>query len=135
MLLEPAAAHQAAENAFADGIAAMDRAIEQEMAAHARGAVAQFLRAHSTFRESWLRRARNPLLLEALTRTGPSLQAIRRRTMSLGHLREFMIGTHEALLGTIKKHDGDGAAAVQSNSIKGFEDLVRVHIFPDQNCS
>ena len=132
LLLEPVAARQAAENATADGLAGMERAIEQEKAAHARGAVTQFLRAHSSFRELWLRRARNPLLLEALTRTVHSLQAIRRRTMSNAHLREFMIGTHEGLLGAIRRHDGAEAAAVQTNSIKGFEGLVRRHIFPDQ---
>ena len=132
MLLEPVAARQAAENASADGVVAMERAIEQEKEAHAKGAVTQFLRAHSTFRELWLRRARNPLLLEALTRTVHSLQAIRRRTMSNGHLREFMIGTHAALLGAIKRHDGNEAAAVQTNSIQGFEELVRIHIFPEQ---
>ena len=133
MLLEPAAARQAAENVSKDGIAAMDRAIEDEKAAHAKGAITQFLRAHSAFRELWLKRARNPLLLESLTRTVHSLQAIRRRTMSSGHLREFMIETHEALVGAIKKHDGEEAAAIQTNSIKGFEKLVRIHIFPDQN--
>jgi hypothetical protein len=50
-------------------------------------------------------------------------------------LREFMIGTHAALLGAIKRHNGDEAAAVQTNSIRGFEELVRIHIFPDQSCS
>jgi DNA-binding GntR family transcriptional regulator len=133
MLLEPAAARQAAENTSRDGIAAMDRAIADEKAAHAKGAISQFLQAHSTFRELWLKRARNPLLLESLTRTVHSLQAIRRRTMSSGHLREFMIETHEALVDAIKKRNGDKAAIAQTNSIKGFEKLVRKYIFPDQN--
>jgi len=44
-----------------------------------------------------------------------------------------MIGTHAGLLGAIKRHDGDEAAAVQTNSIQGFEELVRIHIFPEQN--
>jgi DNA-binding GntR family transcriptional regulator len=132
MLLEPAAARQAAENPTPDGITGMERAIDQEKAAHVRGAVTQFLRAHSTFRELWLRRTRNPLLLESLTRTVHSLQAIRRRTMSSNHLREFMIESQERLLTAIKRHDGNEAAAVQTNSVKTFERLIRLHIFPEQ---
>lgn len=133
MLLEPAAARQAAENVSDDGIAAMGRAIEDEKAAHAQGDITAFLRAHSTFRDVWLNRAHNPLLLEPLKRTVHSLQAIRRRTMSSEHLRVFMIQTHEALVDAIKRRDGDEAATVQTNSIKGFEELVRQHIFPDQS--
>jgi DNA-binding GntR family transcriptional regulator len=129
MLLEPAAARQAAENDSTAGLAEMRRAIEDEKAAHAKGAVTRFLRAHSAFRESWLRRARNPLLLDSLTRTVHSLQAIRRRTMSDGPLREFMIETHEALLAAIEAHKPDVAARVQTNSIKRFEDLVKQRIF------
>ena len=129
MLLEPAAARQAAENNSTAGLSEMRRAIDDEKVAHAKGAVTRFLRAHSVFRELWLKRARNPLLLAALTRTVHSLQAIRRRTMSDGPMREFMIETHEALLAAIKDRRPDDAARVQANSIRGFEELVKKRIF------
>jgi DNA-binding GntR family transcriptional regulator len=129
MLLEPAAARQAAENSSTAGLAEMRRAIENEKVAHAKGDIMRFLRAHSNFRELWLKRARNPLLLQALTRTVQSLQAIRRRTMSDGLMREFMIETHEALLTAIQEGRPDEAARVQTNSIQCFENLVRKRIF------
>jgi DNA-binding GntR family transcriptional regulator len=129
MLLEPAAARQAAENTSNEGVTEMRRAIIDEKTAHAKGAVTRFLRAHSAFRELWLKRARNPLLLESLKRTVHSLQAIRRRTMSDGPMREFMIETHEALLTAIQARKPDEAAKVQTTSIREFERLVKQRIF------
>jgi DNA-binding GntR family transcriptional regulator len=129
MLLEPAAARQAAENPSKDGLAEMQRCIDDEKAAHAKGAVTRFLKAHSNFRDIWLRRARNPLLLESLKRTVHSLQAIRRRTMSDDTLRAFMIKTHEQLLAAIKSGHPEKAAEVQRISIEGFERLVRDRVF------
>ena len=89
-----------------------------------RGAVTQFLRAHSTFREFWLKRARNPLLLDSLGRTVHSLQAIRRRTMSDSVMRQFIIRSHENLLAAIEAGKPDDAERVQTNTIREFEALV-----------
>jgi DNA-binding GntR family transcriptional regulator len=129
MLLEPAAARQAAENHSKDGLAEMRRCIDEEKGAHAKGAVTRFLRAHSAFRELWLKRARNPLLLESLKRTVHSLQVIRRRTMSDSALRAFMIQTHEQLLDAIESGHPEQAATVQTMSIRGFERLVKERVF------
>jgi hypothetical protein len=56
MLLEPVAARQAAENPSSIGLAEMQRAIQEEKAAHAKGAVSRFLRANVSFRDHWLKR-------------------------------------------------------------------------------
>lgn len=129
LLLEPVAARQAADNGSDAGLATMHRAIAEEKSAHAAGAVTRFLRAHSAFREAWLKRARNPLLLESLGRTLHSLQAIRRRTMSDGLMRDFMIRSHEALLAAIEAGKGDEAERVQTETIERFQELVRERIF------
>jgi DNA-binding GntR family transcriptional regulator len=129
MLLEPAAARQAAENPSKAGLVEMRRCIDEEKAAHAKGAITRFLRAHSAFRALWLKRARNPLLLESLKRTVHSLQAIRRRTMSDGPMRAFMIETHEQLLAAIQSGRPEEAAQVQTTSILGFERLVKARVF------
>ena len=60
MLLEPMAARQAAENRTDIGLAEMQRAIDEEKAAHAKGTVPPFLRANVRF-----------------PRTGSSVRAIR----------------------------------------------------------
>ena len=106
LLLEPVAARQAAENKSNAGLSEMRRAIADEKAAHLKSAVTRFLRAHSSFRELWLKRARNPLLLDSLGRAVHSLQVIRRRTMSDSVMRLFIIRSHENLLAAIEAGTG-----------------------------
>jgi len=129
-LLEPVAARQAAENKTTVGLAEMQRAIEDEKAAHAKGAVTRFLRANASFRENWLKRTRNPLLLALLNRAVHSLQAIRFRTMSEAPIREFVIEKHEELWVAMQAGKPDQAAHIQTKTVEGFEKLVRLRVFP-----
>lgn len=131
MLLEPMAARQAAENPSDVGLAEMLRAIQDERAAHAKGSVSPFLRANVRFRESWLKRTRNPLLLALLARAVHSLQAIRFRTLSEKAVREFIIDRQQALLAALKAGDADGAERIQLGTVKGSADLMREILFPE----
>jgi DNA-binding GntR family transcriptional regulator len=121
LLLEPQAARQAAANPDDAGIAEMRSAIAEEVAAHANADVNAFLKAHTHFRGAWMRRANNPLLLEALARTMHSLQLIRRWTMSDPVMRGMLIQAHRALLAAIEKHDPSRAHAAQAESIRKFK--------------
>jgi DNA-binding GntR family transcriptional regulator len=131
MLLEPVAARQAAENPSSIGLAEMQRAIQEEKAAHAKGAVSRFLRANVSFRDHWLKRTRNPLLLALLTRAVHSLQAIRFRTLSEKAIREFIMDQQQALLAAIKAGDADEAARIQLSTVKGSAKLMRETMFPE----
>ena len=131
MLLEPVAARQAAENPSSIGLAEMQRAIQEEKAAHAKGAVSRFLRANVSFRDHWLKRTRNPLLLALLTRAVHSLQAIRFRTLSEKAIREFIMDQQQALLASIKAGDADEAARIQLSTVKGSAKLMRETMFPE----
>lgn len=131
MLLEPKAARQAAENPSDVGLAEMLRAIQDEKAAHAKGAVSPFLRANVRFRENWLKRTRNPLLLALLARAVHSLQAIRLRTLSEKPVREFIIDRQQALLAALKAGDADEAEQIQLGTVKGSADLMREILFPE----
>jgi DNA-binding GntR family transcriptional regulator len=129
MLLEPVAARQAADNPSQVGLAEMQRAIEEEKAAHAKGAVSRFLRANLSFRENWLKRTRNPLLLALLKRAVHSLQAIRFRTLSETVIREFIIERHQELLTAIKAGKADEAARIQFKTVQDSASLVRSNVF------
>ena len=131
MLLEPVAARQAADNPSSIGLAEMQRAIQEEKAAHAKGAVSRFLRANVSFRDHWLKRTRNPLLLALLTRAVHSLQAIRFRTLSEKAIREFIMDQQQALLAAIKAGDADEAARIQLSTVKGSAKLMRETMFPE----
>jgi len=130
MLLEPVAARQAANNPSQVGLPEMQRAIEEEKAAHAKGAVARFLRANLSFRENWLKRTRNPLLLALLARAVHSLQAIRIRTLSETAIREFIMERQQALLTAIKAGNADEAERIQLGTVQGSAKLVRTTMFP-----
>lgn len=122
LLLEPQAARQAAANTRKQGLQEMRNAIAEEIAAHANADVNAFLKAHSHFRNAWMRRVQNPLLLETLAKTMHSLQLIRRWTMSDPVIRGVLIEAHRALLRAIEKRDPARAHAVQTNSIRRFRD-------------
>ena len=132
MLLEPVAARQAADNASDVGLAEMQRAIDREKVAHSKGAVPPFLRANVSFRENWLKRTRNPLLLALLTRAVHSLQAIRVRTLSEKSIREFIIGRQQALLAAIKAGNADEAERIQLGTVQGSAKLMRAILFPEE---
>ncbi len=124
LLLEPAAARQAAESPTSAGLQDMRRAITEEKIAHQHGAVTRFLKAHGTFRQAWLGRARNPLLLESLGKTLHSLQFIRRRTMNDALIRAFIIDSHQALLQAIEFGDAVQAELVQTQTIRQFKKII-----------
>jgi DNA-binding GntR family transcriptional regulator len=132
MLLEPVAARQAADNSSDVGLVEMRRAIDQEKAAHAKGAVPPFLHANVSFRENWLKRTRNPLLLALLARAVHSLQAIRFRTLSEKPIREFIIERQEALLAAIKAGNADEAERIQLGTVQGSAKLMRAVLFPEE---
>lgn len=132
MLLEPMAARQAAENRSAVGLHEMERAIEEEVAAHKKGTVPPFVRANLRFRENWLKRTRNPLLLALLTRAVHSLQAIRYRTLSERSVREFIMESQQALLAAIKIGDADEAARIQLRTVQGSAKLMREVLFSEE---
>jgi DNA-binding GntR family transcriptional regulator len=120
LLLEPQAAMQAAANESDVGLDEMRSAISEEVAAHANEDVNAFLVAHMHFRSAWMRRVRNPLLLETLAKTMHSLQLIRRWTMSDPVVRGVLIDAHRALLKAVERRDPARAKAVQIESIKKF---------------
>ena len=128
-LLEPAAARQAAINPADIGIADMKNAIEAEQWAHNAGNTDGFVSANLAYRAAWLKRATNPLLLEALAKAMLSLQLIRRRTMSDPDLRQYMLDSHHLLLAAIKQHDGELAARGQTMRVRGFHKLVMGRLF------
>jgi len=130
-LLEPVAARQAAENRSDVGLVEMQRAIEAEQVAHAKGSIQPFLRANVRFREAWLKRTRNPLLLALLTRAVHSLQAIRFRTLSERSIREFIIERQQALLAAIEAGDADEAERIQRGTVKGSGELMRATMLPE----
>lgn len=130
LLLEPAAARQAAENPTSAGLMQMRKAIADEKAAHEQNAITRFLKAHASFREAWLERARNQLLLESLGKTLHSLQLIRLRTMSDPFMRAFMIDSHGKLLAAIESADGNAAERGQADTIRQFKALILDRIFP-----
>jgi DNA-binding GntR family transcriptional regulator len=132
MLLEPMAARQAAENRTDIGLAEMQRAIDEEKAAHAKGTVPPFLRANVRFRENWLKRTRNPLLLALLARAVHSLQAIRIRTLSEKSIREFVIERQQALLAAIKAGNADEAERIQLGTVQGSGKLMRAILLPEE---
>ncbi len=128
-LLEPVAARQAAENHSDVGLVEMQRAIEKEKESHARDAIAPFIRANVIFRENWLKRTRNPLLLALLARAVYSLQAIRFHTLSEPAIREFVIERQQAFLAAIKVGDADRAEQIQLETVQGSERLIRAAMF------
>jgi DNA-binding GntR family transcriptional regulator len=132
MLLEPMAARQAADNRTDIGLAEMQRAIDAEKAAHAKGAVQPFLRANVRFRENWLKRTRNPLLLALLARAVHSLQAIRILTLSEKSIREFIIERQQALLAAIKAGNVDEAERIQLDTVQESGRLIREILFPEE---
>ena len=129
MLLEPIAARQAAENRSNVGLSEMQRAIDEEREAHAKATVVPFVRANLKFRENWLKRTSNPLLLALLTRAVHSLQAIRFRTLSEKPLREFIMGRQEALLAAIKAGDADEAERIRLGTVRGSAKMMRAILF------
>jgi DNA-binding GntR family transcriptional regulator len=129
MLLEPIAARQAADNPSDVGLAEMQRAIDQEKAAHAKGDVPPFLRANVSFRENWLKRTRNPLLLALLSRAVHSLQAIRFRTLSEKSIREFIIDQQQALLAAIKAGNANDAERIQLDTVQRSGKLMQEILF------
>lgn len=129
LLLEPTAARQAAETADDTGLSDMRASIEDEKRAHASGDLNLFLKAHLRFREAWLSRVRNPLLLDTLHKSLHSLQYIRRRTMSDPVLQSFIIETHKALLEAITARELDRAERVQRETVVNFRKLVFARLF------
>ena len=132
LLLEPAAARQAAERATKAKLDEMKRIVALEKAAHAAGDVNAFLRAHHHYRSTWLGCARNPLLIEALARTLHSLSLVRLRTMNDSELRIFIIGSHESLLAALAARNPERAARVQAEIIGKFKELLLTRIVADQ---
>ncbi len=132
MLLEPMAARQAADNRTDIGLAEMQRAINEEKAAHSKGAVQPFLRANVKFRENWLKRTRNPLLLALLARAVHSLQAIRIHTLSEKSIREFIIERQQALLAAIKAGNADEAERIQLGTVQESGRLMREILLPEE---
>ena len=90
------------------------------------------LRAHHRYRSTWLGCARNPLLIEALTRTLHSLSLVRLRTMNDSELRIFIIGSHESLLAALAARNPERAARVQAEIIGKFKELLLTRIVADQ---
>jgi DNA-binding GntR family transcriptional regulator len=131
LLLEPAAARQAAERATKSQLDEMRRIIAEEKEAHAVGEVNAFLRAHHRYRTTWLSCARNPLLVEALARTLHSLSLVRLRTMNDAELRLFIIASHETLLAALAARNPERAASVQAEIIGKFRDLLLARICGD----
>ncbi len=129
VLLEPQAARQAAANPDAAGIAAMGAAIEAEQRAHQADDADGFERANQAYRAAWLKRAHNPLLLEALAKAMRTLQLIRQRTASDAVLRQYMLESHRGLLDAIERRDADAAAAWQAERVRGFNALVLERLF------
>ena len=129
LLLEPAAARQAAERATKSHLDEMRRIIAEEKAAHAAGDVNAFLKAHHRFRTAWLGCARNPLLIEALARTLHSLSLVRLRTMNDSEFRIFITESHEKLLAALAARNPERAANVQTEIIAKFTDLMLARIF------
>ncbi len=132
MLLEPVAARQAAENREAVGLQDMGRALRQEQMADRKGDVSGFLGANVAFRDAWLLRVRNPLLLEALSKSMRSLQLVRRRVLSDPVMRGMTCQSHVELLQAIKANDPVGAAQSQERLIQRFEELVGNVLFADR---
>jgi DNA-binding GntR family transcriptional regulator len=97
--------------------------------------VPPFLRANVSFRENWLKRTRNPLLLALLTRAVHSLQAIRFRTLSEKPIREFIIGRQQALLAAIKAGNADEAERIQLGTVQGSARLMRAILFPEETAA
>jgi DNA-binding GntR family transcriptional regulator len=116
-LLEPVAARQAAENLSNLGFTDMEAAIETETKAHRRGDVSRFVAANVAFREAWLLRVRNPMLLEALSRTMRTYQIMRRRFLSNAAVRALSIDTQVAFLAACKARDPDKAELTQRDAI------------------
>lgn len=132
LLLEPAAARQAAERATRAQLDEMKRIIAREKDAHADGDVNAFLSAHHRYRSTWLGCARNPLLIEALARTLHSLSLVRLRTMNDAELRIFIIGSHESLLAALAARDPERAVRVQADIIEKFKRLLLARIAADR---
>jgi DNA-binding GntR family transcriptional regulator len=129
LLLEPAAARQAAESATKADRDRMRQIIAEERAAHAAGDVSAFLSAHHRFRAAWLGCARNNLLVEALARTLHSISLIRWRTMVDVELRSFIIASHDRFLVTLGARNPDQAARVQAEIIDKFTSLMLAKLF------
>ena len=129
LLLEPAAARQAAENRTSAGLEEMRASIEEEKSAHEHDAVTRFLKAHGRFRDAWLSRTRNRLLLDALGKTLHSLQFVRWRTMTDALMRAFIIDSHVALLNAIEFGDVAEAERVQMQTINQFKQLIGARVF------
>ena len=132
LLLEPAAARQAAERATKAQLDEMKRIVARERDAHAAGDVNAFLRAHHGYRSTWLGCARNPLLIEALARTLHSLSLVRLRSMNDSELRIFIIRSHESLLAALAARNPERAARVQAETIEKFKELLLTRIVADQ---
>ena len=129
LLLEPTAARQAAENRTGAGLKEMRASIEEEKSAHEHDAVTRFLKAHGRFRDAWLGRAHNRLLLEALGKTLHSLQFVRRQTMTDALMRAFMIDLHVGLLAAIECGDVAEAERIQTRTINQFKQLIIARVF------
>lgn len=133
ILLEPQAARQAAEHEGETGLGEMARALRAEQAAHRKDAVSDFLIANMAFRDAWLLRVRNPLLLEALSKSMRTLRLVRRRVLSDPRMRQIASDSHAALLQAIEARNPDEAERQQEDMILRFGELVGSVLFPDNS--
>ena len=129
LLLEPTAARQAAAARDAESIEELRLAIRDERAAHGAADVAAFVGGQRRFRAAWLRRVRNPILLEALGKALSTLQLLHHRTMSDAVLRAYIVESHEQLLRAIVARNADLAESIQAQRIRGFERLLQQRLF------
>ncbi len=101
-IVEPQAAQQAAENGTKVGIAEMHSAIRDEEHSHKNDDAYEFEKAHLKFRNAWLSRVRNPLLLETVGKSLIALQLIRHIALRVEEIRSHIIDSHRGLLEAIE---------------------------------
>lgn len=127
-VVEPLAAQQAAENGTSVGFAEMRRAIEEEKTADQNDDANRFEKAHLDFRNAWLSRVKNPLLLETVGKSLITLQLIRHLALKKREIRAHILESHLCLLNNIETRSAQQAYDTQKTRVFEFHELLTKYV-------
>jgi DNA-binding GntR family transcriptional regulator len=123
-LLEPEAARLSAMTKGAAGLAAMRAAMAEQRRAHAADDVQSFVSASVQFREAWVLRIPNPILLATMESAVRLLHILRHRAMAEPAMRDFTIATRQGLFDRVEAREPEAARAWMVERVDAHGKLV-----------
>lgn len=105
LLLEPAAARSACEQATVEGLARMRLAVDASQRAHEEGDAVAYMAAQAQFRLTWIGMVPNPHLAAMITRLADHVEAVRLATLRDAQFRDRSLSSSHKLLDAFLKQD------------------------------